>query len=62
MYTDGSLGFPEGSSFLAAPLPEDRIQMPVRHHRLEFSADIGLQITTAIVPGVLRVPVTLTAP
>jgi hypothetical protein len=62
MYTGGMLGFPEGSPFLGAPLPEGRMQMPARLHRLEFSTDIGLQITTAIVPGVLTAPVTLTAP
>ncbi len=62
IYTGGSLGFPVGSPFLAVPLPEGRIQMPVRHHRLELSADIGLQVTTAVVPGGLRIPVSLTAP
>jgi hypothetical protein len=61
-YTGCTLGFPEGSQCLAAPLPKGPVQMPVRHHRLELSTEIGLQITTAVVPGGLRVPVSLTAP
>ena len=61
-YLGGTLGFPEGSPFLVEPLPEGQVQLPVRHHRLELSPEIGLQITTVLVPGSLRVPVTLTAP
>ena len=61
-YLGGTLGFPEGSPFLAEPLPVGQFQLPVRHHRLELSPEIGLQITTVLVPGSLMVPVTLTAP
>jgi len=61
-YLGGTLGFPEGSPYLAEPLPKEQIQLPVRHHRMQLSSDIGLQVTTAFVPGSLRVPVTLTAP
>jgi len=57
----GTLGFPVGSPFLAAQLPEGPIEIPVRHHRLELSPEIGLQITTAVVAGALKAPVSLTA-
>lgn len=62
LYQGGELGFPENSPFLAEPLPKGLIQLPVRHHQLELSAKIGLQITTVRLPGTLKLPVTLTAP
>jgi len=59
-YTGDKLGLPEGSPSLVSPLPGELVQMPVRHHRLELSTEVGLQITTTIVPGGLRGPVSLT--
>jgi len=61
IYTGDILGFPKDSPFLAVPLPERLVQMPVRHHRIELSEETVLQITTAVVPGKLKVPASLTA-
>ena len=61
-YMGRKLGFPEGSPFMNGPRPTEHVRLPVRNHRLKLSSEIGLQITTAVVPGCLRVPIIFTAP
>lgn len=61
-YSGATLGFPDGSPFVAGSLPRGRVRLPARHHHVALSQEIELQITTVRVPGELRVPCTLTAP
>jgi hypothetical protein len=59
-YEGQNHGFPVGSPFLTSPLPESVSNSPVRYHRVLLSNNLEMQITTAKLPGSLRVPVTFT--
>ena len=52
--------FPHGSPFLFQPLPESLSKIPIRIHRISLSDSIDIQVTSAWLPGKLKVPVTLT--
>lgn len=59
-YLGRHLGFPEGSPFLDAPLPEAPVSLPTRLHRMTLGNDIDLQIVLTCLPGKLKCPATFT--
>ena len=59
-YLGPQLGFPEGSPSLAMPLPEGRVSLPTRHHRITLSEGVDLQIVLTCLPGALNVPAAFT--
>jgi hypothetical protein len=59
-YEGQNHGFPVGSPFLTSPLPDSISDLPIRYHRVLLSNDLEMQVTSAKLPGSLRVPVTFT--
>jgi hypothetical protein len=62
IYKGEILGFPINSPFLAKPLPDNKQRLPIRIHRLSLPDNFDIQITTALVPGQLNIPITITSP
>jgi len=61
LYKGPHLAFPEGSPFLAKPLPTGLTKVPIRSHRVSLSSEVHLQITSAWLPGSLKRPVAFTS-
>ena len=61
-YDGEALAFPEGSPFLAQPLPSQLVQLPIRTHMFEISPQRRIQVVTSWIPADLKLDVTLTSP
>lgn len=61
-YLGPEFGFPFGSAFLAAPLPNEIPNLALRSHRLALTDEMDIQITCSRLPGQLNTQVTFTGP
>jgi hypothetical protein len=60
-YTGTEIGIPNGSPFLTNPFLNQEVKLPVRIHRFTLSQNVDIQIVTAILPGSLNMPITITS-
>lgn len=61
-YQGQQLGFPHGSPFLRAPLPDTMSDVRLRSHRVRLSQRADIQIIVSQLPGALIVPMSFTTP
>ena len=59
-YHGANLGLPFGSPFLAEPLPENLMKLPIRTHVVSLGSKIDIQIISMTLPGSLKTPVAIT--
>jgi hypothetical protein len=60
-YSGPEFDFPDKSPFLTEPFPNQLSNLPFRSHRIELSAAIDIQVTSFLLPGQLKIPVSFTS-